>query len=84
MATYFVNKLYFKKKIKFAHLCYRSIKEMTDQIKFIVREVNAAMTRNYDLIKFDALNEKQLLQLLADLLANFGAGERVCTTHFVW
>ncbi|XP_059054242.1 intraflagellar transport protein 81 homolog [Achroia grisella] len=50
---------------------------MTEQIKFIVKELNANLGRNYDLIKFDALNEKQLLQLLVDLLVNYNAGERL-------
>lgn len=50
---------------------------MTEQIKFIVKEVNSTLDRNYDLIKFDALDEKQLLQLLVDLLVSFNAGEKV-------
>lgn len=50
---------------------------MTEQIKFIVKEVNSTLGRNYDLIKFDALVEKQLLQLLVDLLVSFNAGEKV-------
>lgn len=50
---------------------------MTEQMKYIVKEINTTLGRNYDLIKFDALNEKQLLQLLVDLLANFNAGEKV-------
>ncbi|XP_013186423.2 intraflagellar transport protein 81 homolog [Amyelois transitella] len=50
---------------------------MTEQIKFLVKEVNASLGRNYDLIKFDALNEKQLLQLLVDLLFYFNAGEKL-------
>ncbi|XP_052750612.1 intraflagellar transport protein 81 homolog isoform X2 [Galleria mellonella] len=50
---------------------------MTEQIKFVVKELNSTLGRNYDLIKFDALNEKQLLQLLVDLLVNFNAGEKL-------
>ncbi|XP_039747399.1 intraflagellar transport protein 81 homolog [Pararge aegeria] len=50
---------------------------MTDQIKFIVKELNTNLGRNYDLIKFDALDEKQLLQVLVDLLVNFNAGEKL-------
>lgn len=50
---------------------------MSEQMKYIVKEVNASLSRNYDLIKFDGLNEKQLLQLLVDLLVNFNAGEKV-------
>ncbi|KAJ8722796.1 hypothetical protein PYW07_003976 [Mythimna separata] len=50
---------------------------MSEQMKYIVKEVNATLGRHYDLIKFDALNEKQLLQLLVDLLANFNAGEKL-------
>ena len=49
---------------------------MSEQMKYIVKEVNATLGRKYDLIKFDALNEKQLLQLLVDLLVNFNAGEK--------
>lgn len=45
-------------------------------MKYIIKELNATLERNYDLIKFDALNEKQLLQLLVELLANFEAGEK--------
>lgn len=43
----------------------------------IVKELNAALNRNYDLIKFDSLDEKQLLQLLVDLLVSLNAGEKV-------
>ncbi|XP_053625736.1 intraflagellar transport protein 81 homolog [Plodia interpunctella] len=50
---------------------------MTEQLKFLVKEVNASLGRNYDLIKFDALNEKQLLQLLVDLLVHFNAGDKL-------
>lgn len=50
---------------------------MTEQIKFIVKEINTTLNRHYDLIKFDALDEKQLLQLLVDLLVSFNAGEKV-------
>ncbi|CAG4909233.1 unnamed protein product [Colias eurytheme] len=50
---------------------------MTEQMKFIVKEINATLGRNYDLIKFDALEEKQLLQLLVDLLVYFNAGEKL-------
>ncbi|XP_023947556.1 intraflagellar transport protein 81 homolog [Bicyclus anynana] len=50
---------------------------MTEQIKFIVKELNTNLGRNYDLIKFDALDEKQLLQVLLDLLVNFNAGEKL-------
>lgn len=50
---------------------------MTEQMKFIVKEINSTLGRNYDLIKFDSLDEKQLLQLLVDLLVNFKAGDKV-------
>lgn len=50
---------------------------MTEQMKFVVKELNVALGRNYDLIKFDSLNEKQLLQVLVDLLTSFNAGEKV-------
>lgn len=50
---------------------------MTEQMKFIIKELNATLGRNYDLIKFDSLDEKQLLQVLVDLLNNFNAGEKV-------
>ncbi|KAF9409806.1 hypothetical protein HW555_010929 [Spodoptera exigua] len=50
---------------------------MSEQMKYIVKEINATLGRNYDLIKFDSLNEKQLLQLLVDLLVNFNAGEKL-------
>lgn len=51
--------------------------KMTEQMKFIVKEINSTLGRNYDLIKFDSLDEKQLLQLLVDLLVNFKAGDKV-------
>lgn len=54
---------------------------MTDQIKFIVKELNEVLDRCYDLIKFDSLDEKQLLQVLVDLLVSFGAGEKVRTSR---
>ncbi|XP_046965122.1 intraflagellar transport protein 81 homolog [Vanessa cardui] len=50
---------------------------MTEQIKYIVKELNTTLGRNYDLIKFDALDEKQLLQVLVDLLVNFNAGDKL-------
>ncbi|CAK1582035.1 unnamed protein product [Parnassius mnemosyne] len=50
---------------------------MTEQMKFIVKEINCTLGRNYDLIKFDSLDEKQLLQLLVDLLFFFKAGEKL-------
>ncbi|CAG5012645.1 unnamed protein product [Parnassius apollo] len=50
---------------------------MTEQMKFIVKEINCTLGRNYDLIKFDSLDEKQLLQLLVDLLVFFKAGEKL-------
>ncbi|XP_049867064.1 intraflagellar transport protein 81 homolog [Pectinophora gossypiella] len=50
---------------------------MSEQMKYIVKELNASLNRNYDLIKFDALDEKQLLQLLVDLLVIFNAGEKL-------
>ncbi|KOB78735.1 Intraflagellar transport protein 81-like protein [Operophtera brumata] len=50
---------------------------MTEIMKYIIKELNTTLSRNYDLIKFDALNEKQLLQLLVELLANFDAGEKL-------
>ncbi|GBP21971.1 Intraflagellar transport protein 81 homolog [Eumeta japonica] len=49
---------------------------MTEQMKFIVKELNETLGRNYDLIKFDALDDKQLLQVLVDLLVSFNAGEK--------
>lgn len=50
---------------------------MSESMKFIVKELNATLSRNYDLIKFDALDEKQLLQVLVDLLCHFNAGDKV-------
>ncbi|XP_050345030.1 intraflagellar transport protein 81 homolog [Nymphalis io] len=50
---------------------------MTEQMKYVVKELNTTLGRNYDLIKFDALDEKQLLQVLVDLLVNFNAGEKL-------
>nr|XP_026495218.1 intraflagellar transport protein 81 homolog [Vanessa tameamea] len=50
---------------------------MTEQMKYVVKELNTTLGRNYDLIKFDALDEKQLLQVLVDLLVNFNAGDKL-------
>ncbi|VVC94390.1 unnamed protein product [Leptidea sinapis] len=50
---------------------------MTDQMKFIVKEINETLGRNYDLIKLDSLDEKQLLQLLVDVLVNIKAGDKL-------
>ncbi|KPJ01803.1 Intraflagellar transport protein 81-like [Papilio xuthus] len=50
---------------------------MTEQMKFILKEINSTLGRNYDLIKFDSLDEKQLLQLLIDLLVHFKAGDKL-------
>lgn len=52
---------------------------MTEQLKFIITELNRELGTSYDLIKFDSLNEVQHLQVLVDLLANLDAGQKVMT-----
>ncbi|XP_015604844.1 intraflagellar transport protein 81 homolog isoform X2 [Cephus cinctus] len=42
---------------------------MSEDIKFIVTELNKLFGRNYNLISFDALNSEDLLQILSDVLS---------------
>lgn len=42
-------------------------------LKFIVSEVNKLIKTDYNMISFDALPIANLVQILVDVLANFGA-----------
>lgn len=55
---------------------------MTENLKFIVAEVNKLMKSDYNLISFDSLSVENLLQLLMDVLHKFGASTKVWT--FSW
>lgn len=50
---------------------------MTENLKFIVAEVNKLMKTDYNLISFDSLSVENLLQLLLDVLHKFGASTKV-------
>lgn len=42
---------------------------MSEQLRFIVTEINKLSDKEYNLISFDALEPDQLLQVLVDVLA---------------
>lgn len=46
-------------------------------LKFIVTEVNKLMKTDYNMISFDALPIANLVQILVDVLADFGALTKV-------
>lgn len=50
---------------------------MTENLKFIVAEVNKVLKSDYNLISFDSLSVENLLQVLLDVLTNFGASVKV-------
>lgn len=50
---------------------------MTENLKFIVQEVNSLLGTDYNLISFDSLTPDVLLQVLVDVFAQFGATEKV-------
>ncbi len=46
---------------------------MTEDLKFIVAEINKILKTDYNLISFDSLSIENLLQILLDVLEKFGA-----------
>lgn len=50
---------------------------MTEDLKFIVAEINKILKADYNLISFDSLSVENLLQLLLDVLEKFGAAPKV-------
>lgn len=50
---------------------------MTEDLKFIVSEVNKSLKTEYNLISFDSLSVETLLQVLCDVLQYFGATDKV-------
>ncbi|KAJ6637180.1 Intraflagellar transport protein 81 like [Pseudolycoriella hygida] len=46
---------------------------MTEDLKFIVAEINNILKTDYNLISFDSLSIENLLQVLLDVLEKFGA-----------
>lgn len=50
---------------------------MTENLKFIVAEVNKLLKSDYNLISFDSLSVENLLQVLLDVLNKFGASVKV-------
>lgn len=73
IVTHFHNKF----DIQTTHLIQEIAFNMTEQLKFIINQLNNEVHTNYDLIKFDSLNEAQHLQILVDLLVHYEAGEKV-------
>lgn len=47
-------------------------------LKFIVTELNKLINTDYNLISFDALPIANLMQIMVDVLHNFGALVKVC------
>lgn len=56
---------------------------MTEDLKFIVAEINKLLKTEYNLISFDSLSVENLLQILLDVLEKFGAANRVNYLHFL-
>lgn len=54
--------------------------KMTD-LKFIVTELNKLLKTDYNLISFDSLPIANLVQLLVDVLHDFGATTKVITNY---
>lgn len=50
---------------------------MTENLKFIVQEVNTLLGGDYNLISFDSLSSELLLQCLVDVFSHFDACEKV-------
>lgn len=50
---------------------------MTDNVKFLVAEINRTLKKDYNLITFDALSVEMLLQVFVDLLQSVGASGKV-------
>lgn len=50
---------------------------MTDNLKYIVQEINSLLGTDYNLISFDSLLPELLLQVLVDVFSNFNATEKV-------
>lgn len=53
------------------------IDETMSDLKFIVAEVNKLINTDYNLISFDALPIVNLVQILVDVLHDFGALSKV-------
>lgn len=53
---------------------------MTDNVKFLVAEINRMLKRDYNLITFDALSVESLLQVFVDVLQGVGASVKVNNT----
>lgn len=52
---------------------------MTDNVKFLVAEINRSLKKDYNLITFDALSVENLLQVFVDVLQSVGASVKVGT-----
>lgn len=50
---------------------------MTEDLKFIVAEINKILKTDFNLISFDSLSIESLLQILLDVLEKFGAATKV-------
>lgn len=50
---------------------------MTEDLKFIVAEINKILQTDFNLISFDSLSVENLLQVLLDVLEKFGAAAKV-------
>lgn len=50
---------------------------MTENLKFIVQEVNKLAKSDYNLISFDSLSVESLLQVLIDILVALGVQTKV-------
>ena len=50
---------------------------MTDNLKFIVQEVNKVLKSDYNLISFDSLPVESVLQVLVDVFVQFEVQTKV-------
>ncbi|XP_063245204.1 intraflagellar transport protein 81 homolog isoform X4 [Bacillus rossius redtenbacheri] len=64
-------------QVQFSHTAYIKTYKMSEELKFIVSELNSSLGKNFNLISFDSLNSEQLLQILTDVLAEIDASNKV-------
>lgn len=64
-------------RILFKAICKSFNTNMTDNVKFLVGEINRTLKRDYNLITFDALSVENLLQVFVDVLQSVGASGAV-------
>ena len=52
-------------------------RKMTENLKFIVQEVNKVLKTDYNLISFDSMSVESILQVLVDVFVQFEVQSKV-------